>query len=205
MSRGDRSRFAVLLLFILAAGLYMQYGPHTWPDGTRQSTEPDQGWLRSVEPQLLPDLSFLDGKGREVRLSDFRGKFLLLNIWATWCTPCIKEMPALDRLQAGRGARDFEVIALSIDREGLPAVEAFFRKTGIRHLQVYVDPGNNTSAIFAVSAIPTTLLIDRAGRELARTSGSRNWDDPRMIDFLERYLEQGQTRPRQSQSTEGRP
>lgn len=188
MNRGDIRRFVVLLLFVLAAGLYIQYGPHTWLDSTRQSLAPDQGWLRSTEPRPLPNLTFHYGNGRQVQLSDFRGKFLLLNVWASWCTPCVKEMPALDRLQAERGARDFEVIALSIDREGLPAVEAFFQKTGIRHLKVYVDPSSNISATFAVSAIPTTLLIDVDGREIARTAGAREWDDPRMIEFLDRIL-----------------
>src|SRR3546814_10498536 len=82
-------------------------------------------------PRPLPELTFVDGEGEEMTLKAFDGRFVLLNIWATWCVPCREEMPSLDRLQAGLGGPDFVVVPLSIDREGLPAVKAFYEELGL--------------------------------------------------------------------------
>src|SRR3546814_14258724 len=84
-------------------------------------------------PRDLPDLQFKDGSGKPVSLADFRGRVVLLNLWATWCGPCREEMPTLDRLQATLGGPDFEVFALSIDRAGIGAVDAFFADIGVEN------------------------------------------------------------------------
>ncbi|MBI2293683.1 MAG: TlpA family protein disulfide reductase, partial [Betaproteobacteria bacterium] len=97
-------------------------------------------------PRVLPTIRFADAKGRAMTLQDFRGKFVLLNIWATWCVPCREEMPTLDRLQARLGGPGFEVVAVSIDRDGLPAVQEFYLQTGIEQLRVYLDKSGEASA-----------------------------------------------------------
>ncbi len=140
-------------------------------------TAPVEGIEIHAVPQALPPLRFADASGKPVDLAAWRGRAVLLNVWATWCSPCRQEMPALDRLQAALGGPRFEVVALSIDSGGLPAVQAFFRSTGVRHLRPYLDTGHDAAQL-AVGSIPLTLLIDPQGREVARKRGAARWDDP---------------------------
>jgi thiol-disulfide isomerase/thioredoxin len=137
----------------------------------------------------LPDVRFTDGDGRSVRLSGFRGKTILLNIWATWCAPCRKEMPALERLQAKLGGPAFEVVALSIDRGGATAVKSFYEELGIKDLRVYVDATAQAPSEFNAIGLPTTLLIDAQGREIGRKVGPAEWDSPEVVRVIQKYLE----------------
>lgn len=139
-------------------------------------------------PQAVPDLRFQDGKGNLLSLSEFRGKFVLLNVWATWCAPCREEMPALDRLQQQLGGPDFEVAALSIDRGGAVAVRAFYEEMDIRALSIYVDPGSEAMSTLRTVGIPTTLLVDREGRELWRKTGAATWDNGDFVEHLRRQM-----------------
>jgi thiol-disulfide isomerase/thioredoxin len=145
---------------------------------------PPQNFVLHDEPALLQDFPFEDGEGHVQRLSDFRGKVVLLNIWATWCLPCRKEMPTLDRLQASLGGPDFEVVALSIDRGGPDVVRKFFADIGIENLAIHMNPSDEAAFTLAVAGLPTTLLIDREGRELGRLVGPAEWDAPDMIEFF---------------------
>ncbi|MDA1098568.1 MAG: TlpA disulfide reductase family protein [Proteobacteria bacterium] len=140
------------------------------------------------EPRALPELRFVDGEDRALTLADFRGRLVLLNIWATWCGPCRREMPTLDRLQAMLGGPDFEVVALSIDRQGAPVVKAFYRELGLKSLSVYADKSSRVMRQLGVVGIPTTLLVDRKGRELGRLVGPAEWDSPELIAFLREHL-----------------
>jgi thiol-disulfide isomerase/thioredoxin len=139
-------------------------------------------------PKALPDIRFVDGDGRNRALSDFRGKFVLLNIWATWCVPCRKEMPTLDRLRDALGGGDFEVIALSVDRGGLDVVRKFYGEIGIKHLAMHVDSSGKTALALGAVGLPTTLLIDQAGREIGRLVGPAEWDSPDMIAFIRQRI-----------------
>ncbi len=141
------------------------------------------------EPRALPDLRFQDGTGRSLRLSSFRGKAVLLNIWATWCGPCRDEMPALDRLQARLGGSDFQVIALSTDVEGATLVRKFYEDVGIERLGMYVKPVEKDMWALGLIGLPTTLLIDSEGRELGRKLGAAEWDSPQMLSLIQEHLE----------------
>lgn len=133
-------------------------------------------FVRKNPPAELQDVSFEDETGAKKTLSDFRGKVVLLNLWATWCLPCRHEMPSLDRLQKELGSDQFEVVALSLDRAGLKAARAFFDEIKIAHLKLYIDPtmkaGNGLRAV----GMPTTILIGKDGRELGRLPGPAEWD-----------------------------
>ena len=143
----------------------------------------------SETPKPLPELHFTEGEGHARTLSDFKRKVVLLNIWATWCVPCRKEMPTLDRLQAALGGVDFEVVPLSIDRKGVEVVNKFYDEIGIQHLARIADPGNEAFQKLAIVGLPTTLLIDRQGRELGRLIGPSEWDAPDMIAFLKDIID----------------
>jgi thiol-disulfide isomerase/thioredoxin len=140
------------------------------------------------QPRPLPEIRFADDQGHELTLADFRGRAVLLNIWATWCAPCRVEMPTLDRLHARFGGKDFLVIPLSIDREGVAAVKPFYEKLGLEKLGIYVDPSGKGSRALAIPGVPTTLLIDRQGRETARKMGAAEWDGPEMVSLVERTI-----------------
>lgn len=129
----------------------------------------------------LPVSRFVDGDGADHTLADFRGKVLLLNIWATWCVPCRREMPTLDRLQARLGGPDFHVLPLSIDRAGSDAVRRFYQEIQIENLGIYVGEEWQTLGALRVIGLPTTLLISREGQEIGRLVGPAEWDGPEAV------------------------
>jgi thiol-disulfide isomerase/thioredoxin len=139
-------------------------------------------------PRALPEVHFADQEGHALTLDDFRGRVVLLNVWATWCVPCRKEMPALDRLQARLGGKDFVVIPLSIDREGEAPVKRFYQELGLEKLGIYVDPSGKGSRSLAIPGVPTTLLIEQQGREVARKMGAAEWDGEEMVSLVERTM-----------------
>ena len=142
-----------------------------------------------TEPKPVPELHFVDGTGQPRTIAEFRGKLVLLNLWATWCVPCRKEMPALDRVQVSLGGPDFEVVALSLDRKGLPAVQAFYAELGLKALAIYVADGSGrTAGQIGAPGLPTTLLVDAQGNEVGRAVGPREWDSPAAMAEIERRL-----------------
>ena len=147
----------------------------------------------------LPEIRFQDDQGHDLTLAEFRGRVVLLNIWATWCVPCRQEMPTLDRLEARLGGKDFLVIALSIDRKGVDAVRDFYREVGVEKLAIYLDPSGKGSRGLAIPGVPATLLIDQEGREVARKMGAAKWDGPEMVSLIERTMR------RQSAGNAGEP
>lgn len=148
------------------------------------------GLQRLVEhpkPMALPEgLTFTDGEGRMVDFTAFRGRALVVNFWATWCAPCVAEMPALDRLVAQVKDAGIEVLALSNDRGGLAQVQPFYQRTGIANLGIWLDPRGATGRALNIRVLPTTLLIDRRGEEVARLMGDAAWDAPEMIAAIRR-------------------
>jgi thiol-disulfide isomerase/thioredoxin len=136
-----------------------------------------------------PEAGFADGDGNQVSLADFRGKVVLLNFWATWCIPCLQEMPALDRLQAALGDAGLEVVALSQDRDGVPAVVRFYEKYDFGNLGVYVDPKAAVAGAFKVNVLPTTIIIDRDGNAVGQLVGDAEWDAPEAQALIRHYLD----------------
>lgn len=182
-------KIGLALVLAAAAGFYLERGPRS--PGTAGVTGVGEGEVLRLlrEPRSLPYIGFTDGDGRPTQFSSFRGKVILLNIWATWCVPCRKEMPALDRLQASLGGPDFAVIALSVDSDGLPAVKAFYLQTGIRQLRIYIDKSGQALSDLGATGIPTTLLIDRHGNEIGRKIGPAEWDSPALVKVIRDHLD----------------
>lgn len=154
------------------------------------ATEAPSNFAMHETPRPMPEIRFEDGKGNESTLADFRGKTVLLNVWATWCVPCREEMPTLDRLQAELGGPEFEVLALSIDRAGPDAVREFYSEIGIENLALHIDPSAKSMFALGVVGLPTTILIDRKGAELGRLIGPAEWDAPEMAQFIHSMINQ---------------
>ncbi|MBI3453316.1 MAG: TlpA family protein disulfide reductase [Rhodospirillales bacterium] len=139
-------------------------------------------------PVEAPEIGFSDSAAAKLGLADFRGRVILVNFWATWCAPCVEEMPALDRLQARLGGPDFEVVAISIDRQGLPLIVPFLDRLGIKALKHYLDPSGASPRTLKVRGLPTTILIGRDGREIGRLEGAATWDSAAAEAFIRYYL-----------------
>ena len=131
------------------------------------------------KPLKLPDLSFQDASGKPMTLAAWRGRTVLLNLWATWCVPCRKEMPTLDALQAKLGGPEFEVVAINIDTRDPGKPKTFLREIGVQKLAYYADPDakafQDLKAIGRAFGMPTTLLVDQHGCELGTIAGPAEW------------------------------
>jgi thiol-disulfide isomerase/thioredoxin len=142
----------------------------------------------ATQPKPLPELAFDTPEGTRASLADFKGRTVLLNLWATWCVPCQLEMPALDRLQGMFGSKDFSVVAVNIDTARLDRPQAFLREIGVKNLKLYTD---NKAAAFQtlkqagkVLGLPTTILIDRDGCEIGTMAGPAQWDSEDALALL---------------------
>ena len=145
-------------------------------------------FVRKPQPTAMPEFRFTDADGKEMTLADFKGKTVLLNLWATWCGPCREEMPGLDRLQAELGGDNFEVVALSLDRGGIEASQRFLDQIKVKSLATYVDATGKASKPLRVIGMPTTLLIDADGREVGRLIGPAEWDSTAAKKLIEATL-----------------
>ena len=156
------------------------------------------GWMEQFNvieaPGPVPDVAFEDGAGRKITLRDFAGRVVLVNFWATWCAPCVREMPSLDRLQARLGGKDFTVVAVDEDRDGRVVGKPFLAKLGLRNLDFYLDHRMALSRALGVRGLPTSVLIDRNSRVVGRLDGLAEWDTPE-AEALIRYFA-GELRPK---------
>ena len=141
------------------------------------------------EPRALPELTFATVGGEAVTLADLQGQMVLINLWATWCAPCLREMPMLDRLAQAVAGPSFAVIALNQDRTGLEAAAPYWDDKGFAALTLYLDNGLTAGRAIKPTGLPLTLLIDREGREVARLAGIAEWDDPEVIAYFKALAE----------------
>jgi thiol-disulfide isomerase/thioredoxin len=147
----------------------------------------------NAQPQPLPEFEFTDASGAKVTLAQFHGSMVLLNFWATWCVPCQMEMPSLNAL-AARMNDMIVIVPVSVDASGATAVPGYYRRYGLDRLPVFLDPLSNAMHRLAVIGIPTTLLIDRDGREIARQVGAAQWDSPAIVEELAKLTVTTETR-----------
>jgi thiol-disulfide isomerase/thioredoxin len=142
-------------------------------------------------PRVLPALTFTDADGHPLGLDRFKGKVVVLDYWATWCAPCREEFPRLDRLQGRLADKGLAVVAVSLDRGGRPLVDRFYDEIHVEHLAKYLDPHSASALALGLRGVPTTLIIDRQGREVARIEGPAAWDGPEIGKVLDGLLAGG--------------
>jgi thiol-disulfide isomerase/thioredoxin len=143
----------------------------------------------SNPPVAAPDISFAAADGSQHHLKEFAGHGMVINLWATWCGPCVEEMPALAALSKALAPDDIAVLPLSSDRGGASVVQAFYQQHGIGGLPVLLDPRSAAAHAFGVQGIPTSVIIDKQGRERARLEGAADWSTPGAIATVRKLIQ----------------
>jgi len=134
-------------------------------------------------PQAMLDATFIGLEGEDVSVADITGKVTVLNFWATWCAPCLHEMPALSRLATALGD-DAQVVTVATGRNPTPALDRFFQTSGITNLPRYLDPKSKFAQAYGVLGLPVTVILDEQGQEIARLQGDAEWDGKEVVDWV---------------------
>lgn len=159
------------------------------------SEPPLKGWFaegyqtREASPPDTPFTHLREGEEQAVTLADYKGDVLLVNFWATWCAPCVEEMPALDALEAELAGEDFSVLVVSNDRRGAEQVLPFYEEHGLEHLGIWLDPRGEFMRAMESRGLPTSFVIDREGQVVGLVEGAAPWDSAEAIELLRWYLE----------------
>ena len=140
--------------------------------------------VKTTPPATLPAQPFTDADGKPVTLADFAGSGVLLNLWATWCGPCVAEMPALDALAGRLHGSGIVILPVSSDRGAAPVVRRFYATHAITRLGIWLDPKGLAARGWGARGLPTTLIIDRRGREVARLEGGADWSSDAALDAI---------------------
>jgi len=135
-----------------------------------------------------PNTVFYDGSGNKHRLTDLRGKGIVLNLWATWCKPCILEMPQLNHLKSLLNEEDIVVLAISQDRQGAPVVKKFLKANKLYNLEAFIDKGGKLIRALKAKGLPTTILFNKENEEVGRVLGIAEWDAPEVVTFIRKCL-----------------
>lgn len=183
-----------LIVLLLAVGACDRQSPPT-PQGNVSAPAPPPS--ASAKPAgvldiaqrgaAMPGDAFVTPGGKKATLADFKGAPLLVNLWATWCGPCVEEMPSLDRLAARTGGK-LKVLTVSQDRKGGEAVAPWWATRGFKKIEPYLDPESNLGFAIGGGMLPTTVLYDAEGKEVWRVVGGMDWDGPRAKMLLAKYL-----------------
>jgi peroxiredoxin len=140
--------------------------------------------IKAQEGGPAPDFALRDLGGQEIRLSSLRGKVVLLNFWATWCPPCREEIPSMVKLNRVMAGKPFQMLAVSIDQGGKPAIEAFFKESKST-LPALLDSDGAVGKIYGITGVPETFVIDTKGVIMKKVIGSMDWSDPEVISYLD--------------------
>ena len=137
--------------------------------------------------KVYDNVIFLDKNDKEINIKEFNGNLLLLNFWATWCAPCKEEMPSLDRLQVNQNLSNLKIFAINISQESKKKVDIFFKDLNIKNFEPYFDSPTTLAKTFSLRGVPTSILIDKDGKEFARIMGSIDFNDKIFINWLKNY------------------
>ncbi len=192
-------RFLVVAVLVLGGVLGGLFVVGVWDDDSEdaapsllyESPGSDVTLQFVTTPVPLGEITMEGLDGRQISSRDWQGKATIVNFWATWCAPCIREMPSLVRLQQRLGGKAFTVIALSQDRKGFDVIKPFIAEHELKALPVYHDPKSRSALALKIRALPTSVLFDRQGRELGRLAGHAEWDSDEAVALIEHYLGRG--------------
>ena len=150
-----------------------------------------RGFVLLKEREMVPEIPFFDEADNIRHLKDFKGQVLLVNFWATWCAPCIREMPDLDELEAELGSDKFKVVAISQDLQGVAKAKPFLReKLGLKNLDLFIDKRMKLGRGLGVQGLPATFLIDKSGRIVGHYTGPAEWSSEDAIKMVTAIIEE---------------
>jgi thiol-disulfide isomerase/thioredoxin len=156
----------------------------------------------AAAPLPAPEVAFTDIEGKPVDFANLRGKPAIVNLWATWCQPCLREMPSLERLQE-KLAGKLIVAAISQDRGGEKAVTPFLARLGLDKVKIYLDPKSDVGKAFGVRGLPTSIVLDAEGHEIGRVEGAAEWDSAKMLTVLEPLVKTATSPAKNAAATNG--
>jgi thiol-disulfide isomerase/thioredoxin len=168
------------ILFFIVLGAVMVLGACSKKEAARNVAP-------AVENASAPDITVNSLQGKPLKLSDLKGKVVLLNFWATWCPPCREEIPSMMKLNSLMTGKPFQMVAVSIDEGGVPAIESFFKTSG-QTLPAYTDPDGRGAKAYGITGVPETFVIDRNGVLVKKIIGGLAWDSPEVIANLEQLM-----------------
>ncbi len=176
-------------LLVFSPSFYRQLPPDARADLYTDFFVDEMAGFQALTPPIsTAGLEFLDKNGQSLELSAFHGRVVLINFWATWCAPCLAEMPSLNRLQIALGGADFQVITIATGRNENTDIESFFTNQNISHLTRYRDPNLRLALALGAGSLPTTVLMDRDGSIIARLQGEADWDSEAARILIERLV-----------------
>jgi len=171
---------------------------HAYP-GMQQGTNPVTSTidLISVLPKAFPiePAPFNDVDGKSIDFSQYKGKVVMVNVWATWCPPCVRELPAIERLATKFKAEDFALLPISIDADGKQQVQPFLNTLGMAGFNSYYDPEQNLGQVFPLDTIPATFILDKNGQLIAFVRSFVDWDDAKAVTLIQGFIDKGHAKP----------
>ncbi len=185
----------VLCILALVSSIGVATG--LWSGNSAFASEPPpvSGWTEQFNftepPRPAPQTAFQAGDGTILTLADFKGRVILVNFWATWCAPCVRELPSLDKLQSKLGGEGLLVLAVSQDRGGAAVAAPFLKKLDVNRLGLFLDPRMKLGRAFGVRALPWTILIDRDGNMVGQMLGYAEWESDEVVALIRHYLDAG--------------
>ncbi|GIU31434.1 alkyl hydroperoxide reductase [Shewanella hafniensis] len=181
------------LFSLLAGGV-----AHAYP-GMQQTTKPMESTvdLINVLPKTFPiePVTFNDVDGKTIDFSQFKGKIIMVNMWATWCPPCVRELPAIERLATKFKAEDFVLLPISIDAEGKQQVQPFLSSLGMPNFNSYYDQPQSLGDVFPLDTIPATFILDQQGQLIAFVRSYVDWDDAKAVSLIQGFIDKGSKKP----------
>ena len=139
------------------------------------------------DPKKLEKINFINIKNETIDLKKFENSLVIINFWATWCAPCIEEMPSLNRLQKNTAFNNLKILPINVGRDSIEKSKNFYKKLKIDNLEIYLDKDIELANKFLLRGLPTTVFINKKGEEFARVIGFINFDDKRIIKWLQKY------------------
>jgi thiol-disulfide isomerase/thioredoxin len=180
ISASGVKHFGALAVYIFFATTALWNSPAAFAQ-----TQLPNGFQHVEGKPVAPNSTFLNAENKRTTVADLRGKTIVLNIWATWCAPCVKELPSLARLASKLPSTRFSVVAVSQDKGGHAIVKSFLDRFGIQGPQVFFDPSGRLFRDFGGRGMPTTFIIASDGTVISRLEGATEWDDEKVVNYLQ--------------------